>query len=871
MDISQILEEYQKRYPIYNLLDFSFEENGKKEKLHPILILTQYLIDKLVDTGCKRVAVILPDSSCNLLPLILSKYFSNLLYVPDYSGSVLDDVKAGQHLRLGKAVVEFVGIDHEHKLIKFIVNKSNPVSYTCPINGIHHMFEKTEGAISSVETWGREKRAAEERLKQSDGLVFNLKKNRTVLKKSMLVLSAKNDFREFAEKLKVNGVALDEVISYGEIDLDEHDGFKLYNKGRLDCLPSVAVSTNLEEIYYLLRRADVADKIFSIVSTVDKFDEIMNNPDTLAKVLKSDIPFIVFVPESGFEDYPMLKDMGFELWHWKPSTIKSDSFLVDTGETDSEKGVFDYFANKVNMAALAEFKLEIAKNKYLKKNVFSIARLSQETFNADDDLRQSVRKLWALQNKLSWLICPLVGKVKSELENELVCLEKEWDKQRKHFSGQTTEMLFEDVFANFREILKCEKPEKLRRLEKFFANVSAMYGQERTVNILVPNRYPYFDETLRHIQTVCGNCKVRVQSLSDFYSDQSQRFKSYDHLVLTTFDKNEYVGIKQTYCYENFVFLLYDYENRWRENYLNKFDECFPHDEVKTVANKLGFAQADIEERPSDRIFADEDGLEEIADYNIPNTIIKSTLGNVNAQRDAADSLECIPIMLSEDKLAYFYPTHDLIDITALSTGNSDRAMKKDAIRLRKGDRILIRQSDKDIIREKADELMAHKGVVGLREKAELWSEVLTLYAENKTINEVCSALNAGGADCTPQQVRYWLSGETIMPRSKTVLNAIGKATLQVPELKGVGEIYLQSVDDIFSCGKIIQSYHQSAGRWLTAELKNKAKEIKTIAGNNPPHGTIEGIGEVRVYTVEDVLDKEVVAKNRINRIEDLY
>ena len=33
----------------------------------------------------------------------------------------------------------------------------------------------------------------------------------------------------------------------------------------------------------------------------------------------------------------------------------------------------------------------------------------------------------------------------------------------------------------------------------------------------------------------------------------------------------------------------------------------------------------------------------------------------------------------------------------------------------------------------------------------------------------------------------------------------------------------------------------------------------------------IEGIGEVRVYTVEDVLDKEMVAKNRINRIEDLY
>lgn len=200
MDISQILEEYQKRYPIYNLLDFSFEENGKKEKLHPILILTQYLIDKLVDTGCKRVAVILPDSSCNLLPLILSKYFSNLLYVPDYSGSVLDDVKAGQHLRLGKAVVEFVGIDHEHKLIKFIVNKSNPVSYTCPINGIHHMFEKTEGGDIFGRNMGKREKSGGRKTQTIRRIGFQFKEKSNGIEKIDACFVGKKRFQRVCRK-----------------------------------------------------------------------------------------------------------------------------------------------------------------------------------------------------------------------------------------------------------------------------------------------------------------------------------------------------------------------------------------------------------------------------------------------------------------------------------------------------------------------------------------------------------------------------------------------------------------------------------------------------------------------------------------------
>lgn len=363
-----------------------------------------------------------------------------------------------------------------------------------------------------------------------------------------------------------------------------------------------------------------------------------------------------------------------------------------------------------------------------------------------------------------------------------------------------------------------------------------------------------------------------MQTLSDFYSKQEKSFDSVDYLIVTWFDKDEYIHIKQTYCYENLVFILYDYENKWRERYVKRFDECIPHESIKKTADKISFAQEDIYDKPLDRIFTeDTEEFDEISDYNIPNTIIRATFGNTGIEQDSAEAIECVPVLLSEEKIAYFYPTHDVIDVTGLSKSDIDRPTKKDAIKLKRGDKILIRQSDKDIIREKADILMAQKGENDLRAQTEIWSTLLSVYAEHKSIVDVCRALNNEGGECTFQQVRYWLSGETIMPREKEVLIAIGIVASRVPELEEMCEKYLNVIDSIFEAGRKVQGYHQSAGRWLTSELKNRAQEIKSIANSSVSHGEVEGIGEIHIYTVEDVLNKEIIGRARINRIEDLY
>ena len=137
-----------------------------------------------------------------------------------------------------------------------------------------------KGAFSLYKVWNEARKEAEEKLKNADGFITALKVKRTALRKTIALLSAKNDFKEFTDMLYINGQNFEDAVAYGEIDLDSPDKFKLYNKGRLDCLPSIAVTTKIEEIYYLLKDKTIKDKVFAVFSTLEKFDEIISNPDT---------------------------------------------------------------------------------------------------------------------------------------------------------------------------------------------------------------------------------------------------------------------------------------------------------------------------------------------------------------------------------------------------------------------------------------------------------------------------------------------------------------------------------------------------------------------------------------------------------------
>jgi hypothetical protein len=189
-----------------------------------------------------------------------------------------------------------------------------------------------------------------------------------------------------------------------------------------------------------------------------------------------------------------------------------------------------------------------------------------------------------------------------------------------------------------------------------------------------------------------------------------------------------------------------------------------------------------------------------------------------------------------------------------------EKPVKKEARKIVKGDIILIRQSGRDIVFEKADELMKRAGLISLRSKSEKWVQALQKASEGKEIDELLNVMLCNGAECTAQQLRYWLIGDTIRPEKINVLHAISIISPQ--------ELPEQIIEDVYTAGAQVQEFHRKAGRWLSSELKNKAQEIRTIYQRGDKSGTIDGIGEVQIYVVEETLEKEYVNRGKINRVE---
>lgn len=870
MKNTERLNGYYEKYPIYNLIKFSENSKMQGEILHPLYVATQQIIDKLISLGSKRIAIVLPDDECNIIPLIITKCFYNIQNESEYAGSILDEVEPGQHLRLGKAVVEFLGINKDAGTITFRVERKHPMTVSCPINGIHYMLEKTDGAISTYKVWSQARAEAQKLLDTSDEIIHTLKIKRTVLSKTLTLLTAKNDFYNSIENLHINSYDSSDVITYGEIDFSQSNSYKLHNSGKLNCIPGLSITNKIEDILDLLTACSTEQQVYTIYSALDKFDEITDNVDILKEVLRLSIPFIAFIPEEKFEKAAVLLSLGFELWHWKPSTLK---LISENNHISSNTPMFGGLSNKIKHAANSKFECFTVKNGFLKQALAKVYRLSKLLNELTSEIKRFVRYIWMLQNNLTGIICFSDANLKSKLDNDLVNLHIQWNIYGRYYQGQEIDVLIKEIFELYSKFLVSGK-DKSQKIIEAISNIPA----GASVVILVADNYMFFAETWNFIEKFHSSANIRLIRLSDFYIKQGE-LTNVDYLFVTWFDKDEYIRIKQTYCYSHLYYVLYDFEARWRNGFVRKFDDQLPHNSVKVAAQKLNIdldngydAIFDKETDDIENVVEDTEEYEEIADFNIKKTIIFSTIRDTSeVSKEAADAVECIPVMLAGDRLAYFYPTHDVIDVTALGKGVLGRAVKKDASRLKKGDKILIRQSDKDIIREKADMLISQdSGSFGGREVTELWSKLLTIYSQGKSISDIIDALNKENVKCSPQQVRYWLSGETIIPRDKNVLRAIGLVASKDESLANISVDYLDKIDIIYETGKIVQGYHQRAGRWLTGELRNKADEIKQIMTKEVPIGIIDGIGEITIYTVDEVLDKEFVPRAKLNRIEEL-
>lgn len=873
MTINKILDQYKSEYPFFAKLKLSKTGNNEKnltETLPPFLQFTTYLIEKFISEGKKRIGIVLPSEEIPLLPLFVSsclKDATSLETESNNSVNILSTCEKGQHLRIGKAVVEFVNIDGDKVKLKLGRSEKDSLESSYIMGSWTAMLEKTQGALSKTDTALLELRNLQNYAKtaayQQNQSILNM---RSACNKTKIIIAKKNYAKEELNQLLIENCSMDGLLAYGEIDLESDNHFKLFNHGRLDCLPWITISSKLKELVRLLKDNDFDNsKIESLYIMPDKIEEIFSNIDNFEFILKKNIPTIIFFNESSFRDFQYFTDCGFTFWHWKLSTLRNNSFKIP--KTSCNGSIYGELNSKINNALIAGFDVICGKNEVLTENLQLLKKISFEIKEDNKlEIKQVLRSCWGLQN--TFVRAPLFNEVTLDIITELLNSTKEkWDQIQCLYKGLFVEQLFVNIFENFNTLLVNKVDIKQDLITAYINN-----NRKKRIVLLISGNNTDAERYQGYLFVKYPDRDIKVYSLNKFYDLPFEKKKNIDVLLVSWFEYSEYIRIKQTMCYKKLIFILYDFEDRWRKNLCSFINTCLPHEDIKNSAKLANINISELSNTPidlRDEIEEDSGIYKDISEYNFGANLIKSTISN-NANQNLSDAIECIPVLLSNNKIGYFHPEHSIIEISRIN--DEDEVPGRSAAKeLRKGNKILIRLRGRDIVREKADELMHEEKEDNLRAKTESWYKLLLEYSSGKSASQVLKKLNEYGSTCTIQQIRYWLLGETIIPSEKETLIAIGKAAMDTENITIDVNSYLNSLHSIMEAGKKVQNYHRVAGRWLTKELKTKTSEIRAISESDSQTGVINGIGEVQIYTVEDILEKTLVTRSVINHVEDLY
>lgn len=865
--VTELLSEFKKEHPLYDELKFE-GQGGIPEALHPIFVFTQAIIENLASKGEQKVAIVLPDNA-EIIPLVVMDCMARMAEDVHYTENVFDNIVPGDHLSIKKAVIEFKGIDYDAGTVSYVVGRQTSDSgaavmtknFDSPIvRAIQYYAEKTEKEVSSFKAYSKMAEAVKQEFASGDSdIIKMIKGKRTLLKKTIVLMTQKVDLRSYFEEVNVSGMPIEDVVSFGKVNNNSKRGYEFYNSGKLRGIPAITATTDMSETADAIKIFE--NQVEKIYVAPEKSDEIVEDDYNLKKCLKLKIPVIVFLYEKDIKNYTSLKAYGFKIWHWKPATMKSEAFLTDSIEPKAV--LFGQLAQKVNCASFAEIKAESFEDISLRQCGNMLYDISPRVKDYATDVQKVINKLWKFYKSYE-RICYIDDKERDNLVQMVSEIGTEWSAISASYVGQTMQKTIDDIIAIEMTLAISEKNKKQEKLKRVLEELC-----ENAV-VIIPYECKNLIGVQQFVERVSGG-KAVAHLLSEFAHWQDDRFESYSKVIVPWFDKKHYTDIKQLYCYDTLIFLLYDFENKRRGRWVSYIDKLVPYDDVKTVADVIGIADTDYYDRPIDEVNSSPEDVP-IEDYDFRDSInmnfFRARCGATSRQADGAEQVESILIEFDGEKYGYFYPTYKVFDITKIANGTTVEADSKEAKDLKSGDIIAEHSGTRDMIREIADKKMRQEGKSAFRGFAQKWFDLLLKVAQGRTIPELQETLNRYGAECSSQQCRVWLSGETIMPRKPEVLKAIGAAAEEIGEPSAPE--FIGDADRIFACGSEIHGYHLKAGRELKAKLAKKADDIRQCVKSGKMESAIDGVGAIRIYRVESVApDRYYVERAKLNRIEE--
>lgn len=832
-------------------------DSGKTHtEFPPVIRASVRILDRILEGGDRLNLFVFPEKQQMLFLFMLAKVIHNVTGGKIGFSYDPSQFRIGEKVKLGKAILEYLGITDNGMGQQCIKFKTSDVTITVPIDYmpvLQHV--KTNMRISGYKKYVEEKNKLKERLTlfSADSILLELISYKSHLNKSIAYVSSVSATKARLNECLLDNHKLPEILLLGQTSYEGE--IKNINTGQLKGNPALVLASDL---FAANATAAMHHPFQSMIIDVTNIHQALSQLDALDEAITLKIPLLCITDAPNAFELAEFKKRGFKIWRWDSVSLTED---LMKGETFLDGRLRNCFSHTINYCSisdpiLSECMMRLSRQKH------GIADQSSEIIKLYDQLVElTFRALRETMYFEPW-----------QTEEALQVYENCKNLNLSESSFVPDDMAKDLIFAAD-TLKKIYGSPKLLLKNQAIKEWFIKKGNNRKVCIIVPENADR-QNVREYWHRVCLINRIKCE-IDVFYPTE------YCGLRLTRFDTTIIIGWmrreamrKVIFSYEtqNYEIFLYECERKWKNNEERSWAKAVSTSDNKEIIRKTlssPRSQISVAKWEADQRYVSSGETEDLTELEQTlkdNKFRQYTKGTEGVK---AEKVRTIPVSFIGGYVAFYRLEHKVLQVTNILNGISDKIRILTPEKLEEGDFVIVREADQDLIREIADRILAAEGKTGLRELAGKWREpiAIELALSASTRETVYRKLKKAG--CGKGMITFinWIDDEDmIAPQDKEDIRIIAEAF--------DNETLRELLDKVYDAAKEVRRAHTQAGMQLSKLLKQKiAQELKDHKISDiyniwePIALDVEGVGTVKLLKVIDIETEMEIGIAMTNRL----
>ncbi len=836
-------------------LSVSTDGGNTYEQFPPVIKASVRILDSILEDGGKRNLFVFPEKQEMLFLFMLAKVIHNLTdgkIAHNYDPS---QFTAGQKVKLGDAVAEFLSMgEDEGKKGVWLRVSDLTRGYFCPIDILPVMQRvKTKKPLSKVAKFSQERKRINKLMEiyGSDSVLLNLVSHKSHLEKSIVYVSSVSVAKARLDECRLDNQRIQDILLLGQASFEGE--IKNISAGQLDGNPALILASDL---YAANNVSAMGHPLQSMIIDITNIHQINEHLDAMDGAISQKIPLLCITDSPDAFDLAELKKRGFRVWRWDSVSLTDD---LMSGNSFLDKRLQNCSAHSIHYCNISDPTLSEC-----------MMRLSRQKHNVADQT-SDVIKLYDQLTDLTFRALRETKRFGHRQTDEAERVFSFCSGLKLSESPFVPEDLAQDLNTSadlLRSVYNNQKPQpKGQAMREWFSE----NANGRKICIVVPeneNRQRVWE----YWNTVClsGNikCEIKVCIPTEYCNIRLVRF---DTTIIVGWLRREIMRkVIFSYATRNYEIFLYECERKWKNHEEKNWARAVSNSDNKDIIKKtLSKSSSDISvtKWEMDNRFGsggEEEDLTELEQILRENKFRQYTRGSEGIR---AEKVRAIPVSYIGGYVAFYKLEHKVIQVTNILNGTADQIRTPTPDRLEEGDFVIVREADQDLIREVADKMLAAEGKSDLRNLAGKWREPIAIERLFSTKEEIYQKLRAAGCRKNYMTFNNWVEDTSmIAPQDKEDIQCIVKA------LKN--ETLTELLDKVYEAAKEVRKMHTQAGVQLSKILKDKiVHELKEQNISDvyniwdPIQFEVEGVGKVKLLKVIDRESPIEIDSSMTNRL----